>query len=51
LFRDGFESFGHPASAEGMDSLLRFFPLGANWQWFADTSGGNDFPVATLALV
>jgi uncharacterized protein (DUF849 family) len=50
LFRDGFESFGHPATAEGMDALLRFFPPGADWQWFTDTTGGNDFPVATLAL-
>jgi uncharacterized protein (DUF849 family) len=50
LFRDGFESFGHPATADGLEALLRFMPAGSDWQWFADTTGGNDFPVATLAM-
>jgi len=50
VFGDGFEEFGHPATIQGLQSLVDFIPEGANWQWMVSTIGANPFPLYAYAI-
>jgi 3-keto-5-aminohexanoate cleavage enzyme len=50
VFGPGFEQFGHPATVEGLQALLRFFPKDSNWQWMVSSMGVNPFPLNAFAI-
>jgi uncharacterized protein (DUF849 family) len=50
LFAGGFIGYGHPATIKGLQALLDFFPSASNWQWIANVTGGNAFPVIAGAI-
>lgn len=49
-FGEGFEEYGHPATIEGLDALVRFIPPGADWHWMVSTIGANPFPLYAYAI-
>jgi 3-keto-5-aminohexanoate cleavage enzyme len=50
LFGDELMAFGHPATTQGLQALLDFFPAGANWPWIVNVVGANAFPVVAGAI-
>lgn len=50
VFGDGFEEYGHPATIEGLDALVRFIPPGSDWRWMVSTIGANPFPLYAYAI-
>jgi 3-keto-5-aminohexanoate cleavage enzyme len=50
VFGEGFDSFGHPATVQGLQSLMDFVPPGADWRWMVSAIGANPFPVHAHAI-
>ena len=50
VFGAGFQQFGHPATVQGLQALLDFFPRDADWQWMVSVMGENPFPLNAYAI-
>jgi uncharacterized protein (DUF849 family) len=45
VYGEPYLGFGHPATVKGVNSIIDFFPEGADWRWTCSVIGANAFAV------
>jgi 3-keto-5-aminohexanoate cleavage enzyme len=50
VYGEPYLGFGHPATVEGLDAVIDFFPPAADWRWTVSVIGANAFAVLADAM-